>query len=98
MKEFPPFRLDTVNQCLLHATAAELYRLSEKTEVAEHHAELSRAAILRLADSLPGKEPLRKTFLSAPPVLKVLGDTKTTNNALPRILTKRLKSSSPRRA
>ena len=44
----------------VHATAAELYRLSEKTEVAEHHAELSRAAILRLADSLPGEEPLRK--------------------------------------
>ena len=82
----------------VHATAAELYRLSEKTEVAERHGELSRAAILRLADSLPAEEPLRKTFLSAPPVLKVLGDTKTTNSALPKILTKRLKSSTPRRA
>ncbi|HKN01705.1 MAG TPA: hypothetical protein VJX23_14405, partial [Candidatus Binataceae bacterium] len=82
----------------VHATTAELCRSMEKSKEAVHQRELSRATILKLADSLPAEEPLRKTFLSAPPVLKVLGDTKTTNNSLPKILTKRLKSSSPRRA
>jgi hypothetical protein len=33
---------------------------------------LSRATILRLANSLPEREPLRKIFLSAPAVARVL--------------------------
>src|SRR5271166_1794775 len=67
----------------VHATAAELYRGSEKIKQAEHHLELCRATILKLADSLPAEEPLRKTFLSAPSVRKVLGDTKTASGARP---------------
>ena len=58
----------------VHATAAELYRVSEKSEEAEHQRELSRATILKLADSMSADEPLRKIFLSAPSVLKVLGN------------------------
>jgi tetratricopeptide (TPR) repeat protein len=58
----------------VHATASELYRASDNSESADHHRELSRTAILKLADSLAGEEPLRKTFLSAPSVSRVLGD------------------------
>ncbi|MFZ2061934.1 MAG: AAA family ATPase [Candidatus Binatus sp.] len=75
----------------VHATAAELYRGSEKSKRAEHHLELSRATILKLADSLPTEEPLRKTFLSAPSVREVLGTGEPTNGARSRTPTKRAK-------
>ena len=75
----------------VHATAAELYRGSEKSKEAEHHLELSRATILKLADSLPVEEPLRKTFLSAPSVRKVLGTGEPTNGARSRTTSNRVK-------
>jgi tetratricopeptide (TPR) repeat protein len=56
----------------VHATAAELYRADDNGESADHHCELTRATIVNLADSLAVEEPLRKTFLSAPSVRKVL--------------------------
>jgi tetratricopeptide (TPR) repeat protein len=61
----------------VHGTAAALYAGRENDAVAEHpaaehHRELSRAIILKLADSLAAEEALRKTFLSAPAVRKVL--------------------------
>lgn len=68
----------------VHATAVELYQASDNSESAEHHRELSRATILKLADSLPAEEPLRKTFLAAPSVRKVLGNAETTSDARPR--------------
>ncbi len=77
----------------VHATAAELYQGSKKSEAAEHHRELSRATILKLADSLPAEEPLRKTFLAAPSVCKVLGNGETTNGARSTSRTKRVKKS-----
>jgi hypothetical protein len=49
----------------VHATAAELYRAGDNGESADHHCELTRATIVKLADSLAVEEPLRKTFLSA---------------------------------
>ena len=58
----------------VHATAAELNERTGNSGVADHHRDLSRATILRLAQSLPEAEPLRCTFLSAPAVAKVLGD------------------------
>jgi len=58
----------------VHATAAELYRAIDNSESAEHHRELCRATILKLTDSLAAEEPLRRTFLSAPSVSRVLGD------------------------
>jgi len=78
----------------VHATAAELYRGSEKSKEA-HHRELGRATILKLADSMPADEPLRKIFLSAPSVLKVLGDMdgENTNGAHSRSPTKPVKRS-----
>jgi hypothetical protein len=62
----------------VHATAAQLYGGGENREAAEHHRELSRATILKLADSLAAEESLLKTFLSAPSVRKVLGNVETT--------------------
>ncbi len=59
----------------VHATAAALYERTGHSGVADHHRDLSRATILQLAQSLPAEEPLRNTFLSAPIVCKVLGDT-----------------------
>ena len=60
----------------VHATASEFYdRMGEQDSAAKHR-ELSRATIMKLADSLPAEEPLRKTFLSAPMIRKILGDSK----------------------
>jgi DNA-binding winged helix-turn-helix (wHTH) protein/tetratricopeptide (TPR) repeat protein len=57
----------------VHATAAEVYILAGNKESAKRHRELTRATILKLADSLPSEEAqLRKTFLTAPTVAKIL--------------------------
>src|SRR5271165_3925471 len=47
----------------VHATAAELHRRLGNRDSADSHRELSRATILKLANSLPSDVPLRKTFL-----------------------------------
>jgi len=59
----------------LHATAAELYQLTESRELAERHLALSRDTIMKLANSLPAEEPLRHIFLSAPMIRKILDDS-----------------------
>ena len=56
----------------VHATASDLHRLLGNRELVDHHRELSRATIMKLADSLPADEPLRQAFISAPLVRKVL--------------------------
>src|SRR5271165_1250010 len=58
----------------VHATAYELYERMKQRDAAKKHRELSRATIMKLANSLPVEEPLRQTFLSAPMVRKILGD------------------------
>jgi hypothetical protein len=57
----------------VHATAAHIEEQAGNLESARAHGNLSRATILRLANSLPEEEPLRKIFLSAPAVARVLG-------------------------
>jgi DNA-binding winged helix-turn-helix (wHTH) protein len=52
----------------VHATAAHIEEESDNSEAARSHREVSRGTILRLANSLPEEEPLRKIFLSAPAV------------------------------
>src|SRR5271157_2053456 len=69
----------------VHATAAELHRRLGNRDSADSHRELSRATILKLANSLPSDVPLRKTFLSAPVVSKILG-----NGGVPRLRGKKL--------
>jgi tetratricopeptide (TPR) repeat protein len=56
----------------VHGTAADLYARARKKDFAEQHCELSRATIMKLANSLGSEEPLRKTFLSATSVSKIL--------------------------
>jgi tetratricopeptide (TPR) repeat protein len=56
----------------VHATAAHIEEERGARESACAHREQSRTTILRLANSLPGQEPLRKLFLSAPAVVRVL--------------------------
>ncbi len=56
-----------------HATAAVLDELKGRAESAERHQHLSRATILKIADSLAPEEPLRKTFLSTASVASIMG-------------------------
>jgi tetratricopeptide (TPR) repeat protein len=56
----------------VHGTAAELFARAENTDLADHHRELSRATIMKLANSLDPEDPLRATFLSAPSVRRVI--------------------------
>jgi len=56
----------------VHATAAHIEAQSGHSESVRAHQEISRATILRLANSLPEDEPLRGIFLSAAPVARVL--------------------------
>jgi hypothetical protein len=56
----------------VHATAARIDEQSGNLESARSHRDASRATILRLANSLPEQEPLRKIFLSAPAIVRVL--------------------------
>lgn len=63
----------------VHATAFELYQNSGDRDLAEHHRDLSRATILKLANSLPADEPLRKAFLGAKSVRKILRGRETTD-------------------
>jgi hypothetical protein len=55
----------------VHATAADLEEATGNPESARSHRDLSRATILRLANSLPEQEPLRMAFLSTPAVARV---------------------------
>ena len=64
-------------QWRVHGTAAELHQRLGNRALAEHHRELSRTTIIKLANSLPADEPLRETFLSAPIIRKILGDWET---------------------
>jgi hypothetical protein len=57
----------------VHRTAAELHARAENHDLAQHHRELSRATILKLANSLAAEDPLRTKFLSAPAIRKALG-------------------------
>jgi DNA-binding winged helix-turn-helix (wHTH) protein/tetratricopeptide (TPR) repeat protein len=56
----------------VHATAAVLDDRRGNVESALRHRELSRATILRIANSLAPEHPLRITFLSAAPIATIL--------------------------
>jgi hypothetical protein len=59
----------------VHATASELHQSSADRDLAARHLALSRETIMRLANSLPAEEPLRRIFLSAPMIRKILADS-----------------------
>jgi len=52
--------------------AAEIDEDAGNLQSARLHRDVSRATILRLANSLPAEEPLRQIFLSAPAVARIL--------------------------
>jgi DNA-binding winged helix-turn-helix (wHTH) protein/tetratricopeptide (TPR) repeat protein len=56
----------------VHATAARIGEKSGNLESARLHRDLSRATIMQLANSMEQGEPLRRIFLSAPAVARVL--------------------------
>ena len=72
----------------VNATAAELFERSGDLGSAEHHRELSRATILKLANSLPAEEPLRQIFLSAPAVKNVFAGEQWTTGRVSQASTK----------
>ena len=55
----------------VHATAAKVFGDAGNTDLSRHHLELSRATLLKLADSLGEEESLKRTFLAAPEVDRV---------------------------
>jgi hypothetical protein len=55
----------------VHATAAKVFGDAGKLDLSRHHLELSRATLLKLADSLGDEESLKRTFLAAPEVDRV---------------------------
>jgi hypothetical protein len=65
----------------VHATAANLHKLRGNGELANSHREISRVTIMKLADSLPANESLRRSFLAAPIIRKIL-DTNVKNPRL----------------
>ena len=60
----------------VHATAYELCERLEQDDRAKKHRKLSQATIMQLADSLPPEEPLRRIFLSAPAICRILDNSR----------------------
>jgi hypothetical protein len=55
----------------VHATAAKVSGDAGNTDLSRHHLELSRATLLKLADSLGEEESLQRIFFAAPEVERV---------------------------
>jgi DNA-binding winged helix-turn-helix (wHTH) protein/tetratricopeptide (TPR) repeat protein len=61
----------------VHSTAWDFYRHTKDETRAEHNRALAEAHVLRIANSFESDEPLRKSFLSAPSVHRVLDKART---------------------
>jgi DNA-binding winged helix-turn-helix (wHTH) protein/tetratricopeptide (TPR) repeat protein len=61
----------------VHATAWDLYRHARNEAAAESNRALAETHILAVANSFASNDPLRKSFLSAPPVQRVLDKAPT---------------------
>src|SRR6266436_4280457 len=57
----------------VHATAWQFYRHTKEDKPAEASRGRAEACILKIANSFARDEPLRASFLSAPPIARVLG-------------------------
>jgi hypothetical protein len=57
----------------VHATAWQLYLHARDDKPAEANRERAEACIRKIANSFARDEPLRASFLSAPPIARVLG-------------------------
>jgi tetratricopeptide (TPR) repeat protein len=56
----------------VHATAWDCYRYAKNEEASERNRALAEAHIVAIANSFISDDPLRESFLSAPPVRRVL--------------------------
>jgi tetratricopeptide (TPR) repeat protein len=61
----------------VHATAWDLYRDEGDYEKANRHRALAQQLIMRVADSFEPEEPLRESFLTAPPIRRIFGRSTT---------------------
>ena len=61
-----------IAEWVVHATAADMYECMGRSELAQRHLGMSRSTIERLAMSLQADNALRRTFLTAAPILKIL--------------------------
>ena len=59
----------------VHSTAWDFYWHAKNDAVAERNRAVAEAHILAIADSFTRDDPLRRSFLSAPPVRRVLDKT-----------------------
>lgn len=66
----------------IHATASKLYENLGERDSAETHRELSRVTIMKIANSMPPDEPLRKIFLSASPIRNIPGNKEVFANTI----------------
>jgi hypothetical protein len=76
----------------VHAVASELYERGDNRGLAEHHRELSRATILKLANSLSTEEDLRQTFLRAPLIAPLMENIERSTQAARKGRTERRRS------
>jgi hypothetical protein len=63
---------DPVTGWMIHATACNFYLDEGDQEVAEAHRERAQEQILEQANTFTKDEPLRKSFLTATPVRRIL--------------------------
>jgi DNA-binding winged helix-turn-helix (wHTH) protein/tetratricopeptide (TPR) repeat protein len=59
----------------VYGTAWQLHRHVKEHKTAETNRERAESCILKIVDSFAPDEPLRATFLAAPPVRRILGET-----------------------
>ena len=56
----------------VHGTASEIYERAGTHDLAVKHRRHGREIIMNLANSLGPEDPLRTTFLAAPPVSRIV--------------------------
>ena len=68
----------------VHATRSELYRRERNHDAAEAQRAQAERVVLTLAGSFEPDEPLRRSFLSADPIRRIVGSRPPGRNARPR--------------
>jgi DNA-binding winged helix-turn-helix (wHTH) protein/tetratricopeptide (TPR) repeat protein len=68
------------------ATASQVFRHAKENKIAEKYRDRAESCILQIADSFEPDEPLRATFLTAEPVLRVLHGKSATKTTRPQRL------------
>lgn len=61
----------------VHASAAHFYEFSENPKLRQHHREIARTIVLKLANSFGAEHSLRTSFLSSPSASGLLEEKDT---------------------